>query len=138
MMQPLGFFGTALAVALAAAILCLDAEAADLWQYEAADGTLSFTDDPRRIPAAARDAHPRAWEDVDARVTTVLQYARPHRWRAPDIPEREEPEPDCGPVVVTRERLHVNGFDRPYYVSRDRCGVRVISEKTPVYESLYR
>jgi hypothetical protein len=52
-------------------------------RYEAPDGSLAFTDDPRRVPAGVR---PEAVAEVapsDARWTRVDRVAAPHLWWAP-------------------------------------------------------
>lgn len=115
------------------------AKSADFIQYSAPDGALSFTDDPKRVPEAAVIIRQGDFAELDVPVTRAERPRHaPHRWSqsAPRITHNvgdiTHGLSGCGPVVITRERLTRNGFNRPYYISRDRCGVRIVSEKVPV------
>lgn len=101
---------------------------ADWYRWESENGTVSFTDDHKRVPARYRDEAKRiSARDLDsyARFTRVQRNAGPTPWLvAPDAPATE-PAPAAAPkllIPVGRNMLELpdDGSDAPVLVRRGR------------------
>lgn len=108
-------------------------EPADFYQYQTTDGSLAFTDDPKRVPEAHQaEATARSWDE--------LQQSTSNRRTVVEIPDSVPmPDPasieidrsasrDCsGPVRVTSERRQFGDRNREVFLYHDACG-RLVSE----------
>jgi len=111
--------GIALAPALAEA---------DWYHYEADNGTVSFTDDLKRVPARHRDAAQRITaRDLEsyARFTKVERHAGPAGWQVESDAPAAEPysaAPSSIHVPIGRGTLEIpdDGSEAPIHVRRGR------------------
>ncbi len=62
-------------------LAAVPAAAEGIYRYETPDGSIAFTNDPKRVPATA--APPVVVVPSDARWTRVERQAAPHRWYPP-------------------------------------------------------
>lgn len=101
--------------------------------YTMPNGTLSFTDSERRVPAAAKNVFERTWEELEASQIhreTEMSMSDYHFHRLP-IDPTPLPNPnhltDCtGAVTVESARVQFGAVNRRMYSVVDSCG-RVIS-----------
>ena len=113
----------ALGIALAPALA-----SADWYRWESDNGTVSFTDDAKRVPARHRDGAQRITaRDLEsyARFTKVERHAGATPWQT------EQDEPAAAPVAAETPRIHLpigrgsleipdDGSDAPIEVRRGR------------------
>lgn len=108
-------------------------ESGDFYQYQAIDGSLAFTDNPKHIPAAhLSKAKARTWAELHDSTSgrrTVIEIPESVRMPAPEAIEIDQPAPrDCsGPLRVTSERRQFGDRNREVFLYHDACG-RLVSE----------
>lgn len=112
-------------------LLALPAQASTFYEYRGTNGSLAFTDDAERIPAAYQTAAiERAFEDLKDRRSIVENPAR-----APQVPTLEptekKEEPCREPVTVRRERRQDGDFNRTYWIA-EQCGERLYDSPNPI------
>jgi hypothetical protein len=115
-------------IAIVAMILMLasTAYAGEIFRYVDSDGTISFTDDVKRIPAAYKDVAEKvvlegAFKDTVTFVTVTPEIKIP----VVEVPTTIE---TCdGFVTVTSERRQFGDFNRTVYSAHDECG-NLVSE----------
>lgn len=142
--QPQTFMKTGFAIAAAFALLAVSLEAnAETYFWTTEDGTYSFTDDVKKVPARYKaqaktvDLKTAADKQITPHSTSghaeALQ-ARLESLRAQNAAPTANPNrlTDCtGSVTMTRERRQEGEYNRLYFIVTDECG-RVVSE-TPFY-----
>ena len=125
-----------LVVLLLAAIIgamigqCIKAKpalAADFYQWTDSYGTACFTDDPKAIPRAYRDAAVLRSFDSLPPIMPLQESRYPYVSSFGGFVEsqRSLPGPAQGFVTIERQRVQEGPYNRPYYTVRE--GGRVIS-----------
>jgi hypothetical protein len=134
----------ALLIALAAILSASKVEAGDFYQWTNEDGSISFTDDAKRIPARYKaSATERDFAGIaEKRITphSISENAEALAARLQGLRETNSAPavnpnqlPDCsGPVTVVRERRQVGEYNRTFYVATDECGNVVYDSPVPV------
>lgn len=108
-------------------MLAAPASSADFFQFAAADGSVSFTNDAKRVPESARGVTERTWEEL--RKLTHLSVQSPIQ-----VPVRSNVDvlstpvefdhlQECNlPVTVTREWRKVGNYTRQFFIGTNGCG----------------
>jgi hypothetical protein len=109
-------------------MLATAAYAGDIFRYVDSDGTISFTDDVKRIPAAYKDVAEKIVLEGEFKNFDSLTIVTV----TPEIviPVVEVPTPieTCdGFITVTSERRQFGDFNRTVYSVHDECG-NLVSE----------
>lgn len=135
--RPAALLSAALMIGLGILFLLLSthlAKAADYYQWENENGSLSYTDDPKLIPAKYKEtASARSWaelqEKTDSRLTVVeiSNEAYLKSIMAAPIAEEEAPLPsleDCDQPVRSLPPVYrqVGDYSRLVYRYADECG----------------
>jgi hypothetical protein len=119
-------------IAVIALILMLAtaAQAGEIFRYVTNDGTISFTDDVKRIPLAYKDVAETVvlegeFKWFDSLTISTVKYEVPHIHLMPlrASAENLNGADECtGHVSVTSERRQFGDFNRTIYLVHDECG----------------
>ena len=121
------------------------------FKYVDSSGTLSFTDDEKRVPAKYKATAEKVTlgelGDYD-RFTAVTDGPRDVKvpaTRAPVTVVTAPAKPDCGTIIVRSERRDVVGgaggdgsFNTRFYIAEDDCGVLFDAPYYPELNALRR
>jgi thiamine pyrophosphokinase len=113
----------AVAVALIL-MLATAAQAGEIFRYVTNDGTISFTDDVKRISLAYKDVAETVvlgeFKDFDSLTISTVKYDLAPLRASAENPNRVD---ECtGHASVTSERRQFGDFNRTIYLVHDECG----------------
>ncbi len=108
-------------------MLATAAYAGDIFRYVDSDGTISFTDDVKRIPPAYKDAAEEVVLEGEFK-NTVTFVTVPRLFPGVVASELLTTVESCdGAITITSERKQFGDFNRTVYSVHDECG-KLVSE----------